>query len=97
MESNVNAGSKPPDVRVAPLILPSPASLYRFKNVGSVFLLYQLSSIKVVGIIEREDGTRTEIPISVPGGNWLLVHVGDISGVDSPGFAKVDNPYKDET
>lgn len=88
-----DVGAKGTDVQVAPLILPSPGSMYRFANVGAVFVIFQSDKSRLVSTFTDENGNQFDVPIAVPGGNWLLVSVGDITGLEKPGFAKVDNPY----
>jgi hypothetical protein len=86
-------GAMAPDARVAPLLLPSPSALYRFANVGAVFEIHDADKAKISAIFTDAGGKTFEVPVTFPGGNWLLVSVGDISNMEKPGFAKIDNPY----
>ena len=75
------------------MILPNPQALYRFDNVGAVFVISRSEKSRIVSTFVGANGKNVNVPIDVPGGNWILMHVGAMPGLNEPGFSKVDNPF----
>lgn len=86
-------GAIPQNTKPSTLYLRSASNMYRFKDVGAVFALANTTSARLTAIFTDDDGKQFEVPVTFPGGNWLLVAVDDITGLDSQGFAKIDNPF----
>lgn len=76
-----------------PLVLGNPAQLYRFEDVGAVFAVAQARRVRVVAAQLDDDGEEAETVINLPPGNWLLVSVGAMTGMDRPHVGGIDNPF----
>jgi len=68
------------------LLLRHPRHLYRFSNVGAVMAFSRVGALHIT--VETEHG---DMPVDIPGGNWLLVGVGAMGCLDVSGFVTYDD------
>lgn len=90
-EGGAVAGPKSQPVQAHPRpTLTHAQQLYLFEQVGLVFFAAQAEGVEVLA---RFPGEAKPRKITLPPGNWLLVGVGELGGLEARGVGPIDNPY----